>query len=129
AKKLYWHENVGGQTFVAHTIPNVAVALRNVAPVDFDGDGDVDLVAVSISPSQLLWFENDGSQQFTTRLVATDVRGAAAIDMDRDGDIDLVGARSTGVTWFENNGAQQFSERQIGALSQPGTTVATRDLD
>ncbi|MCB1228710.1 MAG: VCBS repeat-containing protein [Verrucomicrobiae bacterium] len=62
--------------------------------VDMDGDGDLDVVASTLNffwdvqdfPS-LVWFENDGSQQFTKRLIAHAPSNLANFDVgDLNGD-------------------------------------------
>lgn len=53
-------------------------------------------------------YENDGTQNFTKRVITSTADGAHsvyAIDLDGDGDIDLLGASEHDDTigWFENN--------------------------
>ncbi|KAH8093032.1 hypothetical protein JL720_5207 [Aureococcus anophagefferens] len=99
-------------------------ATRTVYAIDVDGDGDVDALSASYSQDTVAWFENDGSQSFTERVVAPSADGARvvfAIDVDGDGDVDVLsGTQEAGsddnddtVAWYENDGSESFTERVI----------------
>ena len=68
-----WYENNGSQSFTAHTLPtnNGTEVPNSVYAIDMDKDGDVDVVSGTSSYGRVLWFENDGSGNFTTKEVTT----------------------------------------------------------
>ena len=88
---------------------------------DLDGDGDVDLLlsyGIDESESFVTWYENDGTQSFTERIVTTladYAQSVFAIDVDGDGDVDALSAsyNDDTVAWYENDGSQSFTEHVI----------------
>ncbi|MDX2361600.1 MAG: FG-GAP-like repeat-containing protein [Crocinitomicaceae bacterium] len=108
---LYWFENDGSQNFTIITFPAVPLSsggFKTMYPADMDGDGDVDVVGFAFSPSgQVLWFENDGSENFTFRSIELNSGGYTVhpIDMDGDGDLDIVSSNSNSseLIWYEND--------------------------
>jgi hypothetical protein len=73
-----------------------------------DGDGDIDVLSASVYDDDIRWYENDGSQQFTSRTIFSSANGAFsvyAIDIDDDGDIDVLSASSNdyAIRWYENH--------------------------
>jgi gliding motility-associated-like protein len=136
--RLMWHENDGSENFTDRVIPGINGT--SAYPIDVDMDGDVDLVATSevaafttAFNNELLWFENDGSQNFTERIIDNTSRiqvDSYATDMDGDGDVDILMVGSLNfVGWFENDGSQNFTEHEIGSSeSQPRSIFAT-DID
>ena len=55
----------------------------------------------SYHDSTVAWYENDGSQSFTERIITTLASGAVpvfAIDVDGDGDVDALSGRGSGNT-------------------------------
>ncbi len=134
--RLDWYENDGSQSFTQHLLPGINGT--SAYPIDVDNDGDIDIVGTSEKASstffdKLVWMENDGSQNFTERVVSSVSRiqvDSYATDMDGDGDVDLlmVGSLSF-IGWYENDGSQNFTEHEIGsAESQPRAIYAT-DID
>jgi hypothetical protein len=96
---VQWLENDGRGKFTFHRIGTFPGAYSPLI-VDIDGDGDRDIVAVSgfndwSKPDAvaLMYFENDGGQSFTPRVLAHQpthlivVKGA---DMANDGRVSLV---------------------------------------
>ena len=80
------------------------------------------------------WFENDGSQSFTTRVVsasATTARDVEGIDLDLDGDIDLV-AVSNGlntVDFYENDNSESFTRRILDSAGASPQCAFPIDVD
>jgi len=127
--QVLWYENDGNQNFVLHLIgegSGSGPAGYSVVASDVDGDGDMDAVA-ALGYGGLSWFENNGSQVFTMRIVSPvntldDFRSVFAADIDGDGDIDFAAAArdfDTGMAgkfvWYENNGSQSFTLRNLSA--------------
>ena len=83
-----------------------ADSAESVYAIDVDGDGDVDALSASYSDDTVAWYENDGSQSFTERIITTLADGARsvyAIDADGDGDVDALSASQNDdtVAWYE----------------------------
>jgi len=98
-----WLENQGDLKFAAHSIA-LMPGIHRASPSDLDSDGDVDLVAVAFlpetlmkgqtsgSPEAIVWFDNDGFQNFTRRplKVGQAIHPAVLVeDLNRDGRVDI----------------------------------------
>jgi hypothetical protein len=96
---VQWLENLGGLKFSFHPIGRLYGAATATAG-DLDGDGDLDVVAGSWvnhwnDPRRyaVVWYENDGRQNFAARGVATRPAGVATVqlaDVNGDGAVDIV---------------------------------------
>ncbi|QDV84799.1 S8 family serine peptidase [Stieleria magnilauensis] len=91
-----------------------------LAAVDLDGDGDTDVVFPDGPFSNLVWLENDGTGQFTSRQISSGLSATrvAVGDIDGDGHVDIVAASpfsNKEVAWFRNDGAQNFQEMTIAS--------------
>ena len=117
-----WWANDGSGQFGSslYTIRTAFTHSRNVQVVDLDGDDDLDLVACADDDNLVVWFENDGSQNFTEHTIDNGFTYAYFVtpaDLDGDGDIDVIGtaqnAVETGNTvqgqlaWWTNNQAEE----------------------
>ncbi len=123
-----WRENRGGN-FVKHHIDNLSRA-HAVFAADLNRDGKVD--AIASGSSDLRWYRNDGSGNFSRRTVGS--KGAWGIyagDVDGDGDLDILRTqRDNGdVDWFENSGSGSFSEHNIQTDYGESWSVVTGDVD
>jgi hypothetical protein len=123
-----------GVTFPTQSVANTAAGANSVYAIDVDGDGDMDLLSTSFSDRKVSWHENDGSQNFTERILTTSNRlpsSVYAIDVDGDGDVDVLysdqGTRD--IVWYENDGSQNFTERVIAANSETASSVYALDVD
>ena len=102
---------------------------------DIDLDGDPDFAAVSYNPSEVAWWENDGSGSFTKHSVSTSFLGPLVVDtgdLDEDGDVDIAASaiNSHEVSWWENDGGEGFTEHRLAAGSYTNaTSVQIADLD
>ena len=127
------------------------VAPGHATVVDIDKDADLDiLVSVlgSVWPDnrqidQVILLQNDGRQNFSTRVVLNDLRRVTDVqpaDFDTDGDVDLVVALvsmfndfgsegAASVVWLENDGKQNFRQWQIADRPIHQVTVACGDLN
>ena len=106
----------------------------DVKATDLDGDGDVDVVSASQEDGTIAWYQNDGSQGFTTQIISDTETGATSIttgDLDGDGDLDIVTAAATtnSVSWYENEDNEQFSVRVITNEALGANHVLIVDLD
>jgi GEVED domain-containing protein/VCBS repeat protein len=122
---VYWYSNPGGAatgSWTRNTLPSTADGARQVFAADIDRDGDMDIVAASYFADKIAWYDNNGSQTFTERVVnvpdsdtdatnATngDVNGPVALfvaDVDRDGQLDIVTSSSVDgkIVWYQNDG-------------------------
>ena len=48
----------------------------SVYAIDVDGDGDIDVLSASQNDDKIAWYENDGSQSFTERVISTNADAA-----------------------------------------------------
>lgn len=123
----------------------IVIASDAQAPVhaevyDLDADGDLDVLVSCMSivfPNNdkigtLMVLENDGSQNFTQRILLENVErvtDARAADFDRDGDLDIAvgqfGYDQGEVRWMRNLGNWEFESEIVLQLS--GTINVTVD--
>jgi len=136
--RLMWHENDGAENFSDHVIPGINGT--GAYPTDVDEDGDIDIVATSEAAAfttafanELLWFENDGNQNFTEHIISDVSRiqvDTYAADMDGDGDVDLLLAGSLNfIGWYENDGSENFTEHEIESSESQPREVYASDID
>ncbi len=61
-------------SFSKHLLTDVLQKPKKLYPIDLDNDEDIDVVAVASNvnsdTANVLWFENDGNKNFTTRVVS-----------------------------------------------------------
>ena len=66
-----------------------------VFAIDLDGDEDMDVLSASYGDDTIAWYENDGSEGFTSHTIASDAdfaKSVFAIDLDGDGNDDILSA-------------------------------------
>ena len=135
--KIAWYENDGSQSFTTHVITTSANGVRSLFVADIDGDGHLDVVSASRAgvDNKVSWYENDGSQSFSTHTISTSFNGPQSLvagDVDSDGDIDVVSASENDdtIAWHENDGSGNFTSRVISTGFGDGPhSVFAGDLD
>ncbi|UWQ86122.1 cadherin-like domain-containing protein [Leisingera caerulea] len=110
-----------GTPVFSKVIVSTAMPLTHVGlGADFDGDGDIDVVATSEQNDSVVWFENDGAENFTAHVIDTALESsypASVADLDQDGDPDILagGYRDDLYVWYENDGSGSFQRHTIAA--------------
>ena len=112
-------------------------SLYSVFSADVDNDGDMDVLADVHSTNQIVWYLNDGNQNFTPHVVGTStlpVDALFAADMDRDGDLDVLAATgntSVGgkIDWYENSGTLTFTVHVGVTANLRYVSVYAADVD
>ncbi|WP_372895577.1 FG-GAP-like repeat-containing protein [Stieleria sp.] len=112
---IEWFENRGtGVWFDGGTIRSAGNPVGTVQTGDLDGDGDFDVAATLVDDDQVVWYRNDGAENFTEVLVRSiDAPNPIAIvDLDQDGDLDVVTASAgdDGFVWHRNINAPDFGD-------------------
>ncbi len=140
--KIAWWRNDNGNPIVwtEQTLSTNILLAKSVHVGDFDCDGDSDIVAVSISNHDIVWWSNDSivnqTIYWTQHYVDYNFIGAhriQAIDMDNDGDQDLVGAGYLGhqIAWWRNDGGDpvNWNRHIIGYNFHNACIAQAIDLD
>ena len=77
--------SVLNDNFITHIISNSFPAPRSIQPFDLDNDFDIDIIAVSQDLDMVVWFENDGNQNFNLNIIdslSDGAHSAQASDLD-----------------------------------------------
>lgn len=124
----------GVPTFSDNTIDADLNGAISIFASDLDQDGDVDVIGCSSQGSNLVWYENNGSQSFTKYTIDASLAGAReaiAKDLDRDGDMDIIAIAGDGdkLCWYDNNGSQSFTKTTIDASIEDPRGIDVADLD
>jgi len=100
---------------------------------DMDEDDDLDIIACGELNNEILWWENDGDENFTEHMVDNQITGIHTViarDVDLDGDFDILAAACLGsqIAWYENTESQDFIKHPLGYF--PGALwLDAADLD
>ncbi|SMG52832.1 gliding motility-associated C-terminal domain-containing protein [Marivirga sericea] len=135
-QRIRWYENTGPFFAAGRDVLSGIETVNFVSGLfatDMDNDGDMDLLSSSFLDDKIAWYENDGNEYFTQRVITTTASRANdvyAADIDSDGDVDIftTGFLDNTVYWFENNGSQSFTERTLTTKNGPSSVVVT-DVD
>ena len=130
---------LGQPTFTAHSLGNSEYH-QGMISADMDNDGDIDLIAPRWTEGDaVVWYDNDGSENFTLRSIAPNHNYVQAIDvsdLDKDGDLDvLIGQGGNGtydntVTYAINDGSQNFTIHQVtGSQLNNSNAIKGSDID
>ncbi len=150
---LVWYENDGTPDVGAWTKHHLGgpAPFNYVAHIlDMDNDGDLDIldgmgddVVSGTSVTDVLrWFENDGSGNFTERVIANypTPSGIAYGDYDGDGDVDVFGMAWTNpsstivtadedVRWWSNDPGETWTQQQLVQQTYGGNDAVSADVD
>lgn len=101
--KIYLYRFIENFQFEKITL-NPNADATTVAIRDLDEDGDEDVIVVAQDDDSIFWYDNNGSNEFTQRTIASDVSSVfdvAIADFDNDGDFDFAtGDHTRGTVWW-----------------------------
>lgn len=129
---LSWWENKPFGNFERHIIDSSSgsTGSSTISSIDLDQDGDIDVLGTFYWGRDIVWWENDGNQDFIKHIIESDFYGvsrAQAVDLDNDGDLDVVATASLDdeIAWWENDGNQSFTKHTIVLnIGGPGDVFA-----
>ncbi|HEX9652750.1 MAG TPA: VCBS repeat-containing protein, partial [bacterium] len=136
---IKWYRNNGG-SFSKVNIESNFPDSWSIHGADLDGDEDVDIVACSggsedwTGPSEVAWWENNGSENFTKHTVddeSSHPHAVYAADLDDDGDNDIAIAawHDDQIVWLENNGTGNFTRRVLDSSFSSGHSLHAADMN
>lgn len=109
-KKIEWWENKNGDllaidNWTHHIAADIDTLGSTAAPLsivsaDVDNDGDIDFIVNTFVNNKVIWFENDGNQNFITQVLGeqTQSAGLTLIDEYQNGTVEIVtGGISNGI--------------------------------
>lgn len=103
--------------FIEHLIFTDSYFFQSIFSADVNSDGAIDVLSVS-STGDVIWFENDGSENFVKHTIADSfeyTESVYAVDIDSDGDIDVLAAAAIAddITWQTKGAAPRSPQKQI----------------
>jgi hypothetical protein len=116
------------------SISTAADTAYSVFAADVDGDGDMDVLSASFFDDKIVWYDNDGSENFTANTISTATDGASSVfaaDLDGDGDMDVVTASANDdtIAWHENDSNENFTLHEINTAADGARSVFAADVD
>jgi hypothetical protein len=136
---IYWYENDGAESFTPRTVETVPIVDIGMEIVPFDYDGDLDIVTsvynADSSYGELVWYENDGSENFIRHLITThpyDFFGLDVANIDGSGDMDVAVSMTDAneVILYRNDSTLELVETVLDAgFSQAPRELGFFDLD
>jgi hypothetical protein len=100
---VLWFEN---PSWTIHDIDTEIEFPHSLTVADHDQDGDLDAAVCGYGSERVMWYENNGTGEFTLHTVDEQQQSydLKSIDMDGDGDDDLLnaGRGTNNVVWYEN---------------------------
>ncbi len=120
---IAWYKNIGNSNSFEPKIiiTNALNDTDYVSTSDINQDGDMDILALSPSANQIVWFENlDGNGTFSNKNIINNTQDVPKTvigsDIDGDGDNDILACSrlDNTIAWYENVGGQgNFSGMNI----------------
>ena len=133
---VIWLSNDGSENFTKNTIDNNLKSARDVVVIDLDEDGDLDILATSDNSSgnEVVWYSNDGSENFTTNSIESSLSSANILDVgdiDGDNDLDVVvtSYQNDDLLWYSNDGSENFTKNTIDNDIDGITVARVGDMD
>jgi len=131
-----WFENDGSENFTERIIqpPIGQQTDESLFALDFDLDGDIDLLTSKFENPDIVWYENDGSENFSRNVITSFAENGQnkvyPIDVDGDGDIDFINNYefTNEISWYENDGFQSFT-RNVISTNGDGAALFAMDID
>jgi len=128
---LCMHLGNGNGTFQPEQVISSVVTPYDMCAVDIDEDNHIDLLCADYWHDQILWLENDGSENFTEHIIEASADATCsikAVDINGDGSKDILATieMSPGqVVWYENLGNGNFgTKNEIDAFSNVKDAIA-----
>lgn len=133
---LHLQNATDDNTFSTTLIDVAANHAYSVVAADFDGDNDIDIAAGLLTKNQIVWYENDGDENFSKTVIVdyastpTNILTVVA-DIDQDGDADIVTANQTDqrIVWLENDGSGNFTEQTLAFVITSVEAIVVDDFD
>ena len=124
----------GGTFQEGVAISTTAINAQSVFAADVNSDGHMDILSASQDDSEIRWYENNGSEDFSPHVVTELANGASSVyatDVDGDGDMDILSASYIGnkIKWYENDGSEAFTEHTISSSAIGAESVYASDMD
>ncbi|GIS39821.1 hypothetical protein Ct9H90mP12_0150 [bacterium] len=101
-----------------------------------DGDGDIDILATGDNSSgdEVVWYSNDGSENFTAIAIESSIGSAkhlevVDIDGDNDKDVIVTSYQDDDLLWYVNDGSQNFSKSFLNNNINGSSYVKVADMD
>lgn len=137
---IFWENNDGNSNFSRDTIEVVTVFDLGLFIADLDDDSDNDVVAEihidSPNANIVVWYQNDGDENFTRVTIDTtqSVRSIVVADLDEDADQDIMiidlGSDGDFIQWYRNDGSENFTKVIIDAnFNRFPRSLAVADID
>ncbi|QDS92976.1 Cadherin domain protein [Roseimaritima multifibrata] len=133
---LHLQNDTDDNTFRSTLIDVAAEQAYSVVAADFDGDNDIDIAAGLLVENQIVWYENDGDENFSKTVIvdyaATPNNLVVVVtDIDQDGDADIVTANQTDerIVWLENDGSGNFTEQTLAFVVSSVEAIVVDDFD
>jgi hypothetical protein len=115
---IFWEVNDSTENFIRDTVEAVNIVDNALSITDVDDDLDKDVVA-AIYPDEnyiLVWYRNDGNENFTRDTIEVYEGGMPFLvveDLDQDNDKDIIAAEKNLIVWYQNDGSEIFSKDTI----------------
>ena len=137
--RIQLHANQGDPTnLFSSTLFDMAGLAGAPAVGDIDADGDVDIILTKPAENKLIWFENDGHLNFSTRdITPADNSGIPSmssspllVDLNADGKLDIIVPtnQQNGLSILLNQGAGHFTTNMIEVFI-PSGSLELSDID